>query len=241
MNDAARAGSALVTTGLACTITEPGSRTPRTLLRSVDLTIQPGEVVGLTGASGSGKSTLIRLLSGLQKPDGGEVRLGTDPVVDIRTRAGQATAGRIGVVFQAPRSAMNPFQTLQGSIDVAAAQAARRRSSGRRVGTEVDLRALATQIGLRSDVLGRRPAHVSDGQLQRAAILRTLAHRPETVLCDEITASLDPIASASVMRAMQHIAHDLGCGVLVVSHDHGLVEAIADRVLTLSQLERHAA
>ena len=75
------------------------------------------------------------------------------------------------------------------------------------------------------------PHEVSDGQLQRAAILRTFMHRPEVVLCDEVTSALDPISGASVMTALRQFAHPHGRGLLVVSHNIGLVEASVDRVL----------
>lgn len=224
---------------ISWSVTEPsGLRRP--VLKEVGLQLAPGAVVGLTGPSGSGKTSLLRVLSGLLVPDSGCVRLGGEPVRDVRTRAGSACAGRIGVVFQAPRAAMDPRRTLQDSIALAAAQARRRRrrSSGKAQASRPDLRVLARQVGLTEDVLGRRPAQVSDGQLQRAAVLRTLAHDPDVILCDEVTAALDPIAAAAVMRLLQRIAQEHARAVLLLSHDHRLLAAITEHVLSMDDVTR---
>jgi len=198
------------------------------LLAGLDLRVEPGEIVGLTGPSGSGKTTIVRLLSGLIAPDAGSVRLGDAPVGEIRAASGRAVRGRIGVTFQSPRAAMDPRMRLDRAIELSAREAARRGPAGAR---PVPLDGLAETLGLTSGLLHRRPHEVSDGQLQRAALLRTLAHQPEIVLCDEITAALDRISAAVAMRLLDEIAHRHGRGVLVVSHDHPLVVAVADRVL----------
>lgn len=219
----------------------PGpARQRRTILHAVNLSLEPGQMVGMTGPSGSGKTSLLRVLSGLTVPDHGVVRLGETVVRDVRTRAGRACAGRIGVVFQAPRAAMDPRRTLRDAISLAATQAERRlRSTGAAAaGPAPRLDELAHHLGLTDDVLARRPGQVSDGQLQRAAVLRTMAHRPDVVLCDEVTAALDPIAGASVMRLLQWVAREHRVGVLVFSHDHRLLDAVADEVLSMDMVDR---
>ena len=186
-----------------------------TVLDVVDLDAPAGTITGVTGASGSGKTTLLRVLAGLQVPDRGTVRHGGSPL---------APAGSIALLAQHPRLVCNPRWTLRRIIAEPAA------IRGEPDTTEV----LAERVGLDPSLLQRYPGQVSDGQLQRACLARVLGQSASTVLCDEPTAMLDPIASASVLRLLREIASG-GAVVLVVSHDPELIAALADRQLSLSR------
>ncbi|KRD05547.1 ABC transporter [Mycobacterium sp. Root265] len=186
-----------------------------TVLDGVDLDAPAGTITGVTGASGSGKTTLLRVLAGLQVPDRGTVRHGGSPL---------APAGSIALLAQHPRLVCNPRWTLRRIIAEPAA-----------IRGEPDTAdALAERVGLDPSLLQRYPGQVSDGQLQRACLARVLGQSASTVLCDEPTAMLDPIASASVLRLLREIASG-GAVVLVVSHDPELIAALADRQLSLSR------
>lgn len=186
-----------------------------TVLDGVDLDAPAGTITGVTGASGSGKTTLLRVLAGLQVPDRGTVRHGGSPL---------APAGSIALLAQHPRLVCNPRWTLRRIIAEPAA------IRGEPDTTEV----LAERVGLDPSLLQRYPGQVSDGQLQRACLARVLGQSASTVLCDEPTAMLDPIASASVLRLLREIASGVAV-VLVVSHDPELIAALADRQLSLSR------
>lgn len=186
-----------------------------TVLDGVHLDAPAGTITGVTGASGSGKTTLLRVLAGLQVPDRGTVRHGGSPL---------APAGSIALLAQHPRLVCNPRWTLRRIIAEPAA------IRGEPDTTEV----LAERVGLDPSLLQRYPGQVSDGQLQRACLARVLGQSASTVLCDEPTAMLDPIASASVLRLLREIASG-GAVVLVVSHDPELIAALADRQLSLSR------
>lgn len=186
-----------------------------TVLDGVDLDAPAGTITGVTGASGSGKTTLLRVLAGLQVPDRGTVRHGGSPL---------APAGSIALLAQHPRLVCNPRWTLRRIIAEPVA------IRGEPDTAEV----LAERVGLDSALLQRYPGQVSDGQLQRACLGRVLGQRASTVLCDEPTAMLDPIASASVLELLREIASG-GAVVLVVSHDPELIAALADRQLSLSR------
>jgi len=186
-----------------------------TVLDGVDLDAPAGTITGVTGASGSGKTTLLRVLAGLQVPDRGTVRHGGSPL---------APAGSIALLAQHPRLVCNPRWTLRRIIAEPAA------IRGEPDTAEV----LAERVGLDPSLLQRYPGQVSDGQLQRACLARVLGQSASTVLCDEPTAMLDPIASASVLRLLREIASG-GAVVLVVSHDPELIAALADRQLSLSR------
>lgn len=184
------------------------------VLRGVDLDAPTGAVTGVTGASGSGKTTLLRVLAGLHTPDAGTVRYGGSPV---------APKGSIALLAQHPRLVCNPRWTLRQII----AEPAVIRGDA----PAVD--GIAERVGLGTALLDRYPGQVSDGQLQRACLGRVLSQAASTVLCDEPTAMLDPIASAAVTALLAEIAA-AGAVVVVVSHDPELIAVLADRHLSLS-------
>ena len=188
----------------------------RTVLDAVELSAPAGQVTGVTGASGSGKTTLLRVLAGLQRPDTGEVRYDGDPV---------APRGSIALLAQHPRLVCNPRWPLGQII----AEPALIR--GARFGTD-DLHRTAGEVGLDPALLDRYPGQVSDGQLQRACIGRVLTQRARFVLCDEPTAMLDPISTASVVTLLRRFA-DGGAAVVLVSHDFVLVETLTAATLAL--------
>lgn len=186
------------------------------VVEGVDLTLAPGEIVGLSGESGSGKTTLVRALAGLIAPRAGAVTLDGRPVDPRRAD--------IAVVFQSPRTATNPRLTLASII----AEPLRIRRE------RADLTALAREVGLTPDLLTRRPHEVSDGQLQRACVARALAQRPRYLLCDEPTAMLDAATTAAIARLLTTRATTGDLGLLLVSHDRPLLDACHARVHTLT-------
>lgn len=173
------------------------------LFSDVDLDLRPGEVVGLVGPSGSGKTSLVRVLAGLDPPLAGEVR----------------RDGSVSILFQSPRRSCDPRLTLRRTIEICAEPG-------------IDWEALCAKADLPIGLLDRYPRQVSDGQLQRAAIARALAGAPGYLLCDEMTAALDPATTAAVVATLRRAAGD-GTGVLFVSHDLPLVDACCDRVLEI--------
>jgi peptide/nickel transport system ATP-binding protein len=179
------------------------------LLTGVDLDLRPGEVVGLVGPSGCGKTSLARVLAGLAPPLAGEVLVDGAP---------RRPDGRVSMLFQSPRRSCDPRLTLRRTIEICAEPG------------PIDWEALCAKADLPIGLLDRYPHQVSDGQLQRAAIARALAGEPAYLLCDEMTAALDPATTAAVVTTMRHAA-DGGIGVLFVSHDLPLVGACCDRVL----------
>ena len=198
------------------------------VLDGVDLHIASGETVGLRGPSGSGKSTLARLLALLHAPDAGHVSVDGTPVTGIRHQVPVAVRTRVAILFQSPRAATDPRLSL---ADVIAEPL-------RAVGTpEQRVRArtaeLADAVGLTADLLTRRPHAVSDGQLQRACLARSLVHEPDYLLCDEATAMLDASTQAHVAAVVKDYQRRHDAGVLVISHDAALLDRWADRVVDL--------
>jgi ABC-type lipoprotein export system ATPase subunit len=207
------------------TRTYPAAGRPVLGLREVSLRVGRGEVVAVTGPSGSGKSTLLFLLAGLDRPDGGEVRVaGTDWwSLDgaARARFRRRTCG-----FIAQGMALLPQATAAENVavplllDGVAPDARRQR---------VAAALAAVELAGDGDKL---PDQLSGGQQQRVAIARALVARPAVVLADEPTANLDSAAAQAVTRLLLAAARERGAAVVLVTHDPE-VAAHADRVVGL--------
>ncbi|HWV77236.1 MAG TPA: ATP-binding cassette domain-containing protein [Isoptericola sp.] len=214
---------ALVADGVSCWYPVGAPRPAGgVVLDRVRLAVAPGAVVGLTGPSGAGKSSLGRILVGLQPAQEGTVLVDR---ASVPTRRGRMT-GVVGLLHQSPRAATSPRLTLGAIV----AEPLPRRERGTR-GGRTRVADAALRVGLTPDLLGRLPAQVSDGQLQRACLARALLAAPRYLVADEPTAMLDAATTAAVAQVLRELAA-AGTGVLLVSHDHPLVDALADeRVL----------
>ncbi len=208
----------LVASDVVVEFRRPGGQQVRILDR-IDLIIPPGKIVGLTGPSGRGKTTLGRVMAGLVVPTAGRVICNGIEVKNVRTRSGAATRGKIGMVFQSPRRSCDPRLTLKKTI----MQTAR---------PDADIEAILARVVLTPDLLNRYPGQVSDGQLQRAAMARTLATKPDFMILDEMSSMLDPATTATLVDAVKQFVNQ-GGGVLMISHDHELVDAVSDELRQL--------
>jgi len=199
----------------------PSSEGRVDVLRGVDLRLDAGESVALTGESGSGKSTLLHIAGGLEATDAGQVRLGVQDMVaaDDAARA-RLRRDRIGIVFQ-------QFNLIP-SLNVADNIAFQARLAGR---FEADHCAtLAERLGLQG--LARRfPEQLSGGQQQRVAIGRALAARPALVLADEPTGNLDEDTSDGVLALLLELVADSQAALLMVTHSARLAGRLDRKVL----------
>lgn len=192
-------------------------------LSGVDLTVAPGEIFGVIGESGAGKSTLLALLTGEISATAGAVRvLGQDPQ-RLSRAALRTLRRRIGVVFQGVHLLANRtvFQNVSIALDLSGREHARER------------RASVDEV-LRFVGLGGRehayPAELSGGQRQRVGIARALVARPDILLCDEPTSSLDASTTDGVLALLRAARDRFGTTVVVVTHDLAVVRRVCDRV-----------
>ena len=200
----------------------------RVALDGVSLTVAPGETVGLVGESGSGKSTLARLALGLLAPDTGSVRFaGRDPY-RLRGRAARSVRGRLQFVPQHPRGSLNPSLRAGEAV----AFALRLHGTPRRDRPE-EVARLFRQVGLDPALARRHPRELSGGQLQRVAVARALATRPDLVVCDEPTSALDRSVQARLLDLLTGLQESDGLAYLFISHDLAVVRHLAHRVLVL--------
>jgi putative ABC transport system ATP-binding protein len=194
-------------------------------LQGVDLSVQRGELLALTGPSGSGKSTILNLCGLIDTPDGGEILFGGRNVAGL-DETGRTLLRRdaFGFVFQTFN--LVPVMTVAENVDyplfIAGVPAAERRE---RVAAQ--LRA----VGLHEHAQ-HRPDALSGGQRQRVAIARALVKRPRLVIADEPTASLDSQTADQVMALMRERCHAEGAAFVIATHDSRLTQR-CDRVLAL--------
>ncbi|GAA3549662.1 ABC transporter ATP-binding protein [Nocardioides daeguensis] len=209
------------------TVAVPDGTTRRVLLDRLDLGVQPGETVAVTGASGSGKSTLVAVAGLLRAPDEGRVLLGGTDATALNDRGRvRLRRDQVGIVFQSPN--LLPALTAREQVEVVAHIAGALDATAR--ARAVDL---LERVGL-ADRLDARPAELSGGERQRVGIARALMNEPTVVLADEPTASLDPERGQAVLDLLLDEARRVGAATVVVTHDPDQA-ARADRHLHLSR------
>jgi ABC-type lipoprotein export system ATPase subunit len=201
-------------------------RAARRVLDGVDLDVEAGELVAVTGRSGSGKSTLLHLLGTLDKPDAGSVRLAGTPVHDRGERSlAELRRRHVGFVFQF----FHLIPELTGEENVMLAARLGRTRNG---GSQPRTRRLLSQLGLDS-VAGSRPHELSGGEQQRFALARALVNEPDALFADEPTGNLDSAAADQVLELLTGAARG-GRAVVLVTHDRRAASAVADRVFELA-------
>jgi len=192
-------------------------------LRGIDLEVAAGEFVAIMGRSGSGKSTLLQLLAGSDRPTAGRVIVdGIDLSRAEEDERARLRGAHVGIVFQSGN--LVPFLDLEENVQLAAGLA----------GRPVD-RAAARDILARVGLEGRerhRPAQLSGGEQQRAALAAVLVTQAPIVLADEVTGELDSANSELLLGLLAEVHRDQGMTLVVATHDPG-VAARADRLVEL--------
>ncbi|HEU0291493.1 MAG TPA: ABC transporter ATP-binding protein [Anaerolineales bacterium] len=196
-------------------------------LQGLDLTVQPGEMVGVVGASGSGKSTLLNVLGGLDRPTGGRALIGNQDLGRLSERALDAYRSRqVGFVWQQATRNLIPYLTAMENVELPLT------ISGK-VGKSTRERALEL---LELVNLLERKAHrleeLSGGEQQRVAIAIALANRPKLLLADEPTGELDTATAQTIYNLLRDLNKQLQLTMVIVSHDPGIARHV-DRVVAV--------
>lgn len=187
-------------------------------LKDVNMTVAPGEVVGLIGPSGSGKSTLLKCLGAVIEPTTGKMTLGDEVIYDNGWKIPDLRAlrrDRIGFVFQAPY--LIPFLDVIDNVALLPMLAGRPNGESRKRALEL-LEAL--DVGHRAKA---QTSQLSGGEQQRVAIARALANQPPVILADEPTAPLDSERALSVVRILNQMAQQFNTAIIVVTHDEKII------------------
>lgn len=203
----------------------PGSAEPA--VQDVNVEVLEGAALGIVGETGSGKTTLARTLVGALTPTRGDVTVEGRSWRDVART--DARRRHVQMVFQDPIGALNPYLTARETV----AEVFRVwwKSSRR----EADARAseLLAEVGLRGDVIGRRPPGLSGGECQRVGIARALACEPTVLVADEPTSSLDVSVQAQILNLLIDLRERRGLALLLISHDLGVVRYLTDSALVM--------
>jgi oligopeptide transport system ATP-binding protein len=195
----------------------------------VDLTIGPGETLGLVGESGCGKSTLSNAIVGLLQPTRGSVQILGREVSGASRSDLRAIRRDVQMIFQDPALSLNPRATVGAAIGEPLA--VRGIASGKALRERVQT--LLQHVGLKPEHARRYPHEFSGGQRQRIVIARALALEPALVVCDEPVSALDVSVRAQILNLLIELQRRMGMSYLFVSHDLGVVRHISDRVAVM--------
>ena len=207
-------------------------RRSNTALRAVDgvdLTIQPGETLGLVGESGCGKSTLGRLLIRLIPATAGQVVFDGTEITSLDPKRMRAVRRGMQIVFQDPFGSLNPRMSVEQTVMEPLLIHGSRRSAAATdaVGKILD------KVGLPNSARFRFPHEFSGGQRQRIGIARALILKPKLVICDEPVSALDVSVQAQIVNLLSDLQAELGLTYLFIAHDLGVVKHISTRVAVM--------
>lgn len=206
-------------------------------VRGVDLSVQPGQRLGIVGESGSGKSTLIKMMAALDRPSSGELRFRGRPLAGLAERDLGFLRSEVAMVFQDPRSSLNPRMKVGQIIT----EPLRSRLLRGRADVPDDHRARLAEVikavDLPSDAANQYPHEFSGGQRQRIAIARALAPRPQVLIADEPVSALDVSVRAQVLNLLADLVETNALTLIFVSHDLTVVRHVCDTVAVMHQGE----
>jgi len=202
-------------------------------VRGLDLTLEDGELHGIVGESGSGKSVAMMAVMGLLAPSArvtGSVKLRGEELIGRPQRFLRRIRGaRIGYIFQDPMTALNPLLTVGAQLAEAVSIHNRSMSRGRIRERVLDLLRLVA-IPSPERRLDQYPHEFSGGMRQRVVIAIAMANEPELLIADEPTTALDVTIQAQIMELLRRLREDKGIGLVLVSHDLGVVAGSASRI-----------
>lgn len=195
----------------------------------VSFTVNAGKTLAVVGESGCGKSTLARMVSLIETPTAGELRLNGTDVIHAPTSQRPALRRAVQLVFQNPYGSLNPRKKigaiLEAPLEINTALSAAERAN--------QARAMLALVGLRPEHYDRYPHMFSGGQRQRIAIARALMLKPSLIVADEPVSALDVSIQAQVLNLLADLQQELGLAYLFISHDLGVVRHIAHDVLVM--------
>lgn len=194
-------------------------------LDGINLTVEPGEIIGIIGYSGAGKSTLVRLINGLETPSSGELLLDDLDVAGLSEKKLRTVRRDIGMIFQQ----FNLFSSRTAAGNVAYPLELAGMPKAQR---EARVKELLDFVGL-GDKARHYPEQLSGGQKQRVGIARALATEPRLLLADEATSALDPETTHDVLDLLRRVNKELGITIIVITHEMDVVRSIADKVAVM--------
>ncbi len=204
-------------------------------VRDFSVDIFRGFTLGVVGESGCGKSTLARMAVGLLMPDSGDVFVEEKPLYTKKAHEDyvafrRGLAGRVQMIFQDPSSSLNPRMRIGESIAEPLLCVSRTDAF-----THQSVQRILTLVGLDPDATERYPHEFSGGQRQRISIARALITRPDFVVCDEPTSSLDASVQSQVLNLLREMQKEFKLTYMFISHDLAVIRHMSDRIAVMYQ------
>lgn len=186
------------------------------LFRNVDLTINPGEVVGISGYSGCGKTTLAKVLANYEKPREGQVLIHGRKKKNIGFQ-------QVQLILQHPEKSMNPKWKMEKIINE----------------SYTPDKELLDTFGIKDEWMNRWPIELSGGELQRFSIVRSLNRNTKYIIADEMTTMLDGITQGEIWNKLLKICNKRNIGLIVVSHEKSILTKICDTIYCMNELNKN--
>lgn len=192
------------------------------VLDDINLEVDSGDIYGILGLSGAGKTTLLRIISGLEKPDVGEVIIDGININDIIGKNLRNFKKNIGVVFQGINLLMqkNVYDNIAFPLEIDKAS---------KDVVDSRVKELCNLVGI-MDKIDLYPAQLSGGQCQRVAIARALACNPKVLLLDEVTSALDPFTTKQVLNLLKEINTRLNVTIIIITHNIKVAKSICNHI-----------
>lgn len=198
-------------------------------LDDVSVTVAQGEIVGLVGESGCGKSTLAKVLLGLERADGGSMKVDGRTIFAPGARVVPPAERGIQMIFQDPYGSLNPRMKVGALVGEGL------RIQGRLSRAEIteEVRRHIALVGLSEDSLGKYAHQFSGGQRQRLCIARAIIMKPSLLIADEAASALDVSVQMQILNLLLDLRERIGLGIIFISHDMGVIEYLCDRVAVM--------
>ncbi|AZV55464.1 methionine ABC transporter ATP-binding protein [Clostridium sp. AWRP] len=201
----------------------------KSVLKSINLHIQEGEIFGIVGHSGAGKSTLLRCLNGLESYDTGSIKVMDKEVKDLKGKEIRTFRKNLGMIFQNFNllNRKNVYDNISLPLEVWGLEKSK---------IKTRVKELLNLVGL-SDKAKSMPSELSGGQKQRVAIARALALNPSILLCDEATSALDPNTTKSILELLRKINNEFKITIVVVTHQMEVIKEICSKIAIIDEGE----
>lgn len=187
------------------------------LFKHVNITIRPGEIVGMYGKSGSGKTTMLKVIAGYMPPSEGAVIVDGKNVIEI---VNKCAVHPVQLIWQHPEKAINPKWKMNDVLNEVE-------------GLDHDI---LDMMGIQTEWFNRQSHELSGGELQRFCIARAFSPETRYILADEMTSMFDAITQAQIWHQVQKLVKEFHIGMLVVSHNIHLLKRVSDRIIAFHEL-----
>lgn len=208
--------------------------TDKKVVSGIELTLQEGEIIGIIGESGCGKTSLLKAVidPGLHNLEicSGEIRYGETELLKCSPKERKNLLGNeIGFIVQNSISSLNPIRKIRKQV-----RELMKEKAGMTVREAEDLAGIyMSAMNCPADIMDRYPFQLSGGQRQRTLTAMTMMLHPKVLLADEPTTALDVSVQATLLKQLRHLAKDHGTGILLITHNLGIVAGIADRIIVM--------